>query len=738
MYGIVWNIVLGNYNMSHKFLLTMGIALLSVSASAQVHSFAIITDKMTQENCYVALESYKKSICADGLDAFIVAKEWESPEEVKDSLLSYYHKRALEGAVFVGDVPIAMIRGAQHLTSAFKMDENGMWPKRDCSVPSDRFYDDFDLKFTFEERDSVERHFFYYTLAPESVQHIECDIYTGRIKSSEKRGDKYGEISRYLLKAAAVKSECNTLDKVMSYTGSGSFSNSLVAWKDETITLSEQIPSAFESGSDGAKFLIYAMYPDIKEKLLKEIARDDLDLAIFHEHGVPERQYVTETPHPGDTDGYYEDAKYRIRSNIRTAVQRGKDAEKVKAEILNKYDIPAEWVDDWDDPLLEEKDSLYDAATGIMLDDIAKLSPNVRMTIFDACYNGDFREDDCIASRYILSDGKAVVGIGNSVNVLQDKSSSDLLGMLAQGYRVGQWMQQVNILESHILGDPTFHFSPCPDAVRPCLDVKDCKYWLKYTSSKYPCDIRGLALHKLYNLEYKDLPELLLRTWQESDDYMLRLQCFHLIAHYLDGNYEKVLLDGADDPYEFIRRKSAYYMGKVGTPQMADALVNLYFSDYNSLRVANNVGFVCAHFPDSLFIKKYEQKLNDSPWVYDKDWFQDKSMKLFRQSFSIESATGEALLDKNDKFRKFYISGMRNQPYPQYALTLLEILKDNTESEQIRVQCAETLGWFVRSWNRQEIVKGIDEYLSSDGDAMPQALKEELIKTRSRLMEFLR
>ena len=33
--------------------------------------------------------------------------------------------------------------GAQHLTSAFKMDENGTWPMRDCSVPSDRFYDDF-------------------------------------------------------------------------------------------------------------------------------------------------------------------------------------------------------------------------------------------------------------------------------------------------------------------------------------------------------------------------------------------------------------------------------------------------------------------------------------------------------------------------------------------------------------------------------------------------------------------
>ena len=119
------------------------------------------------------------------------------------------------------------------------------------------------------------------------TQHICCDIYTGRIKSSEKRGDKYGEISRYLLKAAAAKSKENALDHLMSYCGSGSFSNSLAAWKDETITLKEQMPAAFENGSDGAKFLFYAMYPDVKSTLLGEIARNDLDLALFHEHGVP-------------------------------------------------------------------------------------------------------------------------------------------------------------------------------------------------------------------------------------------------------------------------------------------------------------------------------------------------------------------------------------------------------------------------------------------------------------------
>lgn len=721
--------------MSYKTLLTAVAVFSAATMTAQAHSFAIVTDPQTFNNCKAAIETYRSAVCADGLDAFVVSRNWTNPDELKDSLMLYHKTRALEGAVFIGDVPIAMIRGAQHLTSAFKMDET--FPMRDSSVPSDRFYDDFDLKFDFLGRDSVERNFFYYNLAAESPQHISCDIYTGRIKSSEKRGDKYGEISRYLLKAAAAKSQENPLDHLMSYCGSGSFSNSLAAWKDETITLKEQMPAAFDNGSDGAKFLFYAMYPDVKSTLLGEIARNDLDLALFHEHGVPERQYVTETPRANETDAYYYDAKYRMRQRIRTAVRRGKDAESVIEDIVKKYGITRDWVEDWNDPKTEAEDSLYDAATGIMLDDIAAAKPNVRMTIFDACYNGDFREDDCIASRYILSEGNALVGIGNSVNVLQDKSSSDLMGMLTEGYSVGQWMQQVNILESHILGDPTFHFTAPEKAVRPDLHNTDCRYWLKFTSPKYPCDIRGLALHKLYTLNYNDLSPLLLKTWKESDEYMLRLQCLHLLEHYNDGNYEKVLKDGADDPYEFIRRKSAFFMGKVGTPEMAAELADLYMRDYNSLRVAHNVGFVCAHFPDSLFLKEFEKKFAEADWIYDRELFHKKAENCFRAAFSIESSTGKIIGDKNNGYRKFYISGMRNQPYPQYAESLLAIVRDSGEVENARVQCAEVLGWFIRAWNRKDIVDGIDAYLKS-GEEMPEALRNELVKTKNRLGDYLR
>ena len=58
---------------------------------------------------------------------------------------------------------------------------------------------------------------------------------------------------------------------------------------------------------------------------------------------------------------------------------------------------------------------------------------NSRMVIFDACYNGDFREKDYIAGRYIMSEGKCVTTFANSVNVLQDKMANEMLGLLGMG-----------------------------------------------------------------------------------------------------------------------------------------------------------------------------------------------------------------------------------------------------------------------------------------------------------------
>ena len=717
-------------------LITLAIAVLSTSlVAAAQNSFAIIVDSETYKHCKAEIEDYRESVSKDGLDAFILADDWACPQVIKDTLIHFYNTRKLEGTVFIGDLPIAMVRQGQHFTTAFKMDESA-YAKRDTSVPSDRFYDDFDLKFNFVERDSVETNFFYYNLAADSPQVSACEIYSGRIKPSSDRGDKYEELSKYLRKVVRIKQEDNILDKMTSYTGDGSFSNSLVAWKDETVTLGEQLPQVFKT-ADGAKFYAWCMYPYLKEYLTQEIKRDDLDFIFFHEHGIPERQYLTGYPIAEDLDEYYEMGKFHARSIYKRYIRRGKTKEEASELIQNMFGIDTSWFANAFDPEIAKADSLADLKTGFILDDIARIAPNVRVALFDACYNGDYRESDCIATRYIMSDGNAIACLANSVNVLQDKSSSDLLGMLSAGYSVGQWQQHVHILESHVIGDPTFAFKSVYDFEKPDLLNKDIKYWKKFLDKKYPCDIQGLALHNLFKLEYEGLSDILLQTYMETDYYMLRLQCMNLLAHYNDGNYTKLLIAALDDPYEFIRRKGVHFAGMVGDPVFIDKIVEMYLNDYNSKRVAFNIYYTAGFFEGDTLLKAFEKAVQEADFIADKEAFCKYAAKQFKSSINMRNFSDENLKDKTLKKRGSMLGGMRNMPYPMLADGLINLIKDTEEEETLRVRCAEILGWYVRAYNRAEIVEKLQTYLDSDVE-IPAAVRNEVIKTKGRLKAYMR
>ena len=87
-------------------------------------AFAILVDEVTYEKIPGAIEAYRDAIEKDGLSAYIVSGNWESPDQVRKEIVALSRRKpVLEGIVLVGDIPVAMIRNAQHLTTAFKMDE---------------------------------------------------------------------------------------------------------------------------------------------------------------------------------------------------------------------------------------------------------------------------------------------------------------------------------------------------------------------------------------------------------------------------------------------------------------------------------------------------------------------------------------------------------------------------------------------------------------------------------------
>ncbi|MFA7389710.1 MAG: hypothetical protein WCZ71_04830, partial [Proteiniphilum sp.] len=119
------------------FLLTAFTLLLSFTVTAAGKGFAIVVDQPTYAACKAEIDAYSSLLEREGYNPVLLSGMWPLPDELRQQLHHLYEHHQLEGTILVGQIPIAMIRDAQHLTSAFKMDQE-RFPRRDSSVPSDR------------------------------------------------------------------------------------------------------------------------------------------------------------------------------------------------------------------------------------------------------------------------------------------------------------------------------------------------------------------------------------------------------------------------------------------------------------------------------------------------------------------------------------------------------------------------------------------------------------------------
>ena len=714
------------------FIVAIGVYLSASAQKAERSSFAVVVDNETYAACKNEIDSYKALLQKEGLFASILSSNWNTPQQVKDALYKLYKTDNLQGAIFIGNIPIVMVRDAQHLTTAFKMDQERN-PMFQSSVPSDRFYDDFDLLFNYIKKDSINSLFFYYSLDANSPQKIESDIYTGRLKPTKRGEAGYDQIRKYFKKLIQERSTSNKLDVLCSYTGEGSFSNSLTAWKEEPVILREQFPQAFKT-ANSAKFYMFYMYPVMKDVIAKELQRPELDLMLFHEHGMPNRQYLT--GEPAESENLVESAKLAFRERLRRESGNPAKVKMLKEKYMSTFKIDSTWFNGTFDREIIIKDSLEELRRGIVLEDVPVIKPNARIVLFDACYNGDFREDRYIAGEYIFSDGKTLVTLGNSVNVLQDKSSGDMLGLLGLGFRVGEWARMTNILESHIIGDPTFRFA---DNKRAQIDFNstNADYWLKVLSAEKHPDLQSLALHKLFSLNYKEMSSLLTKTYFSSRSYMVRLQCIHLLPFYNDNNFKEVLKSSIYDPYEFIRRKSVYAMGRVGYDEFIPSVVSVYINDYLDERVAFNAVFAFDMLDIPKVKAEFEKQLSQSSVIYDKARAKDQFYKRIESRERL-AAGSLNLTDKKMKKgeRLFSVSFLRNNNYHTPVERYLATLADKSEDSLIRLRLAEALGWYTYSYKKQIIIDSCKKIASEEPDG--SALKNELIKTANRLQTYMR
>jgi len=724
-----------------KFLVLLIVLQSSILAFAQVKvvpsiksktTFAIVVDSASYAYAKDAIEAYKKVIEADHLGVYILADNWKNPAQIRTQLYDLYQQKSpLEGAVFVGDIPIALLRNAQHLSSAFKMDQRRDWKR--SSIPSDRYYDDFDLKFDFLKQDDQVPSYFYFSLRADSPQALHSDIYTARIRPIQKgEVSPQQQIKDYLNKVVAERTAHahNAIDHFTMARGHGYNSESKVAWSGEQMALKEQFPALF-TPNHYVKFMDSESVWPMKSTLLNELCSPDLDVMLLHHHGSPTVQYINGYKSGSDINTSIDN----IKLYLRTKVKGKKNQEKIVARYKKRYGFSDAWLKEAIDA--ENKygvsDSIMDAGLDIHLADLKSIAPNARLVVLDACYNGSFYVDDYVAGNYIFNAGKTMVVQGNSVNTLQDKWSDEMLGLLGLGVRVGNWNRLINYLESHLIGDPTYRFY-APSMKKDLnqaivLKKKDNRYWLKQLKSDKP-DIQSLALRMLKDNDYRSINELLRDTYFSSPYGVVRLEALHLLSRSYSPELVEVLKVATQDNYEMVRRLSVKYIANVGTNDLIPSFVRSMLNDATSERVAFGVKMNMKNM-DLDALQKELTRQSVTYGAYDKGYINNYGASIKRLIKSKKKSIAFILdPDAAMKWRRIELRNYRNNPTTKDAEIIIALALDDQADVALRKIAIEALGWYVRSPKKTVIIQQLDEARASMTN---KELAEEMLRTINRL-----
>lgn len=712
-----------------KFIIIISLLILQSGysqAASKARGVAVVVDKTTYNNCKTAVDLYTNSISNEGLRTFLIVDKWGVPDSIKNHLYNLYKNQNLEGAVFIGDIPVPMIRDAHHLSTAFKMDPRRPW--QDSSIPSDRYYDDFDLKFDYLKRDSLQPLYYYYSLSAEGPQEIECEIYSARIKAPVTPGKtKYELISEYLEKAAAEKSAKRGMSQITYFAGHGYNSDCMVSRIDEKYSLMEQF-SFLNNPSRSINYIDHKYDDNVKYRLLSELTREDLDLAILHHHGSEDGQMMNGSPISPSTDVWLSQARKFFRGKIRNS----SDTTASKQYYIKNYNVPESWVSNTFDPEVMKSDSLADLAVDINIPDLYNYKPGAKVILFDACFNGSFHLDDYISGHYIFNPGGTIIVKANSVNTLQDTWTNQLVGLMNLGVSVGNWAKGQQTLESHLIGDPTFVFTGSPENKIDLNDAlinkrTDVKFWRKQLANPTP-EIKSLAMKMLFS-NYAISTDELLKIQRDENRATVRLQAFNLIRTTADKNFLASIKLGLYDNYELIRRLSSMFAAKNGSPELIEDVVSLRFNPGVSKRVEFQLKGATDIFPANQLMAAFHKFLLGK----DDEWTKRGQAQARAQRRSMESREKEyaALLDPNTpaKAKRFTISALRNSCEATHLDTLFKFFRES-DSEELRLQLAEAFGWYRYSYKKSEIADFCREQINVQTSP---ALKRELTKTIHRL-----
>ncbi|MCD7711076.1 MAG: HEAT repeat domain-containing protein [Porphyromonadaceae bacterium] len=707
---------------------------LTACTSKKERGFAIVIDPQSYEEAEEQLSAYTTELQKSGLTVYLVIDRWGIPDSIRQELISLYtaNKAPIEGAILLGDIPVAMIRDGQHLTSAFKMDQE-KYPWEDSSVPSDRFYDDFDLQFDFLKQDEEQPHLFYYSLNANSAQKLVCNIYTGRVRPTDSEGSsRYEKLRKFLEKAVTEKQAPNVMDQMLFFSGHGYASESQTARFDEKLSFYESFPWLRQQ-QNGIEYIDHRQARHIKFRLMDELQRDNLDLAILHHHGNWDTQYMNGTPEASTPSAAIDLVKEYLRYRLRRAQEKGENINMVRTEIMKHFDVPQSWFDGAFDPEIIKADSIDEADYDLTLSDFADFNPQCRVILLDACFNGSFHRENSIANAYIFGENNRTIAVAaNSVNVLQDKWTDRYMGAVALGMNIGRMIQMNAFLESHLIGDPTFTFTPTvkvPDLNQAIVSWSGARWKKELNKTPYAA-IKTLAIEELYRRNAIQSEELL-RIFQESHDAIVRMEAMMTLAQINDDRFIKCLSLAVNDSHEMVARFAMNFIAQSGDPRLASAVISVAIRNNTSERVNFSVKSAIPLFEHDILMQEFNRQFPQTHYR-DSASVRKQITQVLENQANRYSDYMEEIIDSLQtlKTRIFYIRTMRNYQVHFMVPELLEYMRQSNDTV-IQKNMLEAFGWFRLSYQAPEIIKTVLEM--SQDTALPQSVRNEALKTIKRL-----
>ena len=705
-------------------------------AQKSATSFAVVIDAATYEKCHAEVAAYRDALQKDGLAVYTISADWTSPEEIRAELAKLYKsnskKMPLEGCVFIGDVPYVSVQNAQHMTTAFKMNEE-RFPIDEASVTSDRFYDDLNLSFEFIKRDSLDNLRYYYKLSENSPQHLNPTFYSGRIHYPEQMGgDKYEATAKYLRKVVAERERQEKIDYMVTFAGAAYNSDCLVTWMDERVMLDEIFPQLSRNDHRALKQLNFRMNNyNMTYKLFAELERDEVDIMLFNEHGSPDKQHISGEGQIDSFNARLEALRYTVYSAIRREERKGEkgDVEGAKAYFKERYHLTDKFFEEYYNPTPSTKDP-----DDLNLEDLNSHTLNPRFVVFNACYNGSFHQPGYVAGSYIFGDGRTVVAQGNTVNVLQDRWTYEMFGLLTHGVRIGQYNRMVATLEGHIIGDPAFRFTPTVEGTlaqdmvtKRVAKGKNVSYWTALLDAPN-ADVQSLALRMLADGGAISAKELL-NKYRTCNYATTRMECLKLIMR--NGYCEEAIAAVSEalyDSYEVVRRNAATYAWMLGAEELADEVSDVLINYPESQRVGFILNRAMEMLPEEVAMAAFDKAAAATHYPVKENI--EALRKYQMRSQKTKQSEMEDLFNNEEKLaaRISAIRGVRNNTYHEYVPQMIALVNDEAQPMELRVAVVEALGWFVASPRKQEIIAACQALKTTD-----KALAAEAQQTINRL-----